>query len=135
MKPLDYQQVLAVVTRLVNGGPLEALPKKRSDQTVLLALASAGFASARVYREDEVNDRLRAWLASFASPQGLDHVTFRRQLVDERFLLRNATGAAYRINFVKLEREITESARSIDPGAVLVAVQTRRDERKRARAV
>jgi hypothetical protein len=135
MMPLDYQHVLAVVTRLVNGGPLEALPKKRSDQTVLLALASAGFASARFYREDDVNDRLRTWLASFASPQGLDHVTFRRQLVDERFLLRDAAGTAYRINFVKLEREIAESARAIDPGAVLVAVRTRRDERKRARAV
>lgn len=132
--PLDEEQVLAVIARLVNAGPLDALPKKRGDQTVLLALATACFDPARVYREDDVNERLRAWLASFASPITMDHVSFRRQMVDDRFLLRDAAGAAYRVNVEKLKGEIAESARSIDPGAVLQAVRLQREERKRARA-
>ena len=59
---LSYERVMSVVKRLVNAGPLSLLPKKRGDQTVLLALACARFDSARVYREDDVNDTLQAWL-------------------------------------------------------------------------
>ena len=131
--PMDYEQVVAVITRLVNGGPIDALPKKHSDQIVLLALASARLAPGRVLREDEVNDRLHAWLASFAAPGGMDHVSFRRQMVDERFLLRDAAGSAYRVNVVKLHGELAERARSVDPGAVLTAVRAEREQRKRAR--
>jgi hypothetical protein len=131
---LDYEQVLAVVKRLVNAGPLALLPKKRSDQTVLLALACAQFEPSRVYREDEVNDRLQAWLETFTSPITMDHVSFRRQLVDDRFLLRDAAGAAYRVNVVKLNREVGDAARSINPGDVMTAVRQQREERKRARA-
>ena len=131
---LDYEQVMGVVTRLVNAGPLEALPKKRSDQAVLLALASTRFKSGRVYRETDVNDALQAWLETFSSPLTLDHVSFRRQMVDDRFLLRDAAGTAYRVNIAKLDLHLTESARSIDPGAVLAAARLQREERKRARA-
>jgi hypothetical protein len=131
---LNHEQVLGVVKRLVNAGPLGLLPKKRSDQTVLLALACAQFEPARVYREDDVNEKLQAWLERFTSPITMDHVSFRRQLVDEYFLLRDAAGAAYRVNGPKLDREICEAARSIDPGAVMAAVRLEREERKRARA-
>ena len=132
--PLSYEQVYGVVKRLVNAGPLALLPKKRGDQTVLLALACARFDSARVYREDDVNDTLQAWLERFTSPITMDHVSFRRQLVDEYFMLRDAAGTAYRVNGPKLNREIVEAAHSIDPGAVMAAVRVEREERKRARA-
>ncbi len=132
--PLEYEQVLDVVKRLVNAGPLGLLPKKRTDQAVLLALACARFELARVYREDEVNERLHAWLETFTSPITMDHVSFRRQLVDEQFLLRDTAGAAYRVNVAKLDEEIDATARSIDPGTVLAAVRLQREERKRARA-
>lgn len=131
---LSYEEVLSVVKRLMNAGPLALLPKKRGDQTVLLALACARFDSARVYREDDVNDTLQAWLEGFTSPITMDHVSFRRQLVDEHFLLRDAAGTAYRVNGPKLDREIVEAARSIDPGAVMATVRMEREERKRARA-
>ena len=131
---LEYEAVLGVVKRLVNAGPLASLPKKRGDQTVLLALACAQFDPVRVYREDEVNEKLQAWLERFTSPITMDHVSFRRQLVDEYYLLRDAAGAAYRVNGPKLVREIAEAARSVDPGAVMIAVRQEREERKRARA-
>ena len=131
--PLSYEQVYGVVKRLMNAGPLALLPKKRGDQTVLLALACARFDSARVYREDEVNETLQTWLERFTSPITMDHVSFRRQLVDEYFLLRDAAHA-YRVNGPKLDREIAEGARAIDPGAVMAAVRVEREERKRARA-
>ena len=131
---LNHEQVLSVVKRLVNAGPLALLPKKRSDQTVLFALACAQFESARVYREDEVNEKLQAWLERFTSPITMDHVSFRREMVDDYFLLRDAAGAAYRVNGPRLDREIAVAARAIDPGAVMVAVRQEREERKRARA-
>ena len=132
---LDYEQVLAVVKRLVNAGPLALLPKKRGDQAVLLALACAQFEASRVYREDEVNERLQGWLETFTSPISMDHVSFRRQLVDDQFLLRDAAGAAYRVNVVKLQREISDAARAIDPGEVMTAVRLQREERKRTRVM
>ena len=131
---LNHEQVLGVVKRLVNAGPLGLLPKKRNDQMVLLALACAQFERARVYREDDVNEKLQAWLERFTSPITMDHVSFRRQLVDEYFLLRDAAGAAYRVNGPKLDREIVVAARAIDPGTVMAAVRQEREERKRARA-
>ena len=109
---LDYEQVLAVIRRLVNAGPLAALPKKRSDHAVLLALAGSLFEPGRVYREDDVNDRLQEWLAAFTSPISMDHVSFRRELVDDQFLLRDAAGTAYRVNVVKLDAQISAAARS-----------------------
>jgi hypothetical protein len=134
MEALSFEEVLSVVKRLVNAGPLALLPKKRGDQTVLLALASARFDSARVYREDEVNETLQAWLEKFTSPITMDHVSFRRQMVDEYFFLRDAAGNAYRVNGPKLDREIAAAARTIDPGAVMATVRAEREERKRARA-
>lgn len=132
--PLDYEQVFAVIRRLVNAGPLPSLPKKKGDHTVLLSLACALFEPGRVYREDDVNDRLQEWLARFTSPITMDHVSFRRELVDDQFLLRDAAGTAYRVNVVKLDAQISAAARAIDPGAVMTEVRIRREERKRARS-
>jgi hypothetical protein len=131
---LDLKTVLDAVTRIVGGGAIDALPRRRSHQLVLLALAAARFDAGRAYREDEVNQRLMAWLEPFTTG-ALDHVSVRRELVDRQFLLRDAAGNAYRLNTAKLDASIKPAARSIDPGAVLVAVQLQRDVRKRARGV
>ncbi len=58
MEALSLEQVLSVVKRLVNAGPLALLPKKRGDQTVLLALAVRSSTRARLSRR-RVNESLQ----------------------------------------------------------------------------
>ncbi len=131
---LDTNEVVAALTRMLNAGPLDHLPKRRGDVEVLLALAVAMFRPRQTYREDEVNAQLAAWIDKFTVPGALDHVTLRRLAVDRRYLLRNPAGTAYRLNAGMLEAEICAQAQSIDPGEVLASLQTQRDKRKRERA-
>ncbi len=133
--PLNDDEVIAVIRRLVKAGPMDALPRKQADLAVLLALASSCFTPGRVYREAEINTQLEDWLARFATAQATDHVTFRRLLVDEQILIRDPGGAAYRVSFSRGAAYITDTARHIDPGAVLEDERKQREARKRARAV
>lgn len=132
---LNENEVVGALARMLKPGPIDAFPKRRADLIVLLALASARFEGGRAYREDDVNDCLVEWLEPFVLPDAIDHVTLRRVLVDEQFLLRNATGTAYRLNVPKLEETIDVAARSVDPSVVLAAQRRQREERKRARRV
>ena len=132
---LAEKEVVRALRRMLKAGPIDSFPKRHYDLTVLLALSSARFEPGRAYREDEVNERLIAWLEPFALPSAIDHVTLRRVLVDEQFLQRNASGTGYRQHTAKLDALIDGPARSIDPGAVLIAQRQQREERKRARVV
>jgi hypothetical protein len=131
--PLNDDEVVAVIRRLVKAGPMDALPRKQADLAVLLALASSCFTPGRVYREADINAQLAAWLARFATADATDHVTFRRLLVDEQILIRNPRGTAYRVSFSRGAAYITDAARDIDPGAVLEDERRQRAARKRAR--
>ncbi len=136
MEPmLTEKEVVGALGRMLKPGPIDAFPKRRADLIVLLALVSARFEAGRAYREDDVNDRLIEWLEPFVLPDAIDHVTLRRVLVDEQFLLRNATGTAYRLNVPKLDATIDAAARAVDPSAVLADQRRQREERKRARRV
>ena len=136
MEPmLTERDVVGALGRMLKAGPIDAFPKRRADLIVLLSLVSARFEAGRAYREDDVNDRLIEWLEPFVLREAIDHVTLRRVLVDEQFLLRNATGTAYRLNAPKLDATIDTAARWVDPGAVLAAQRRQREERKRARRV
>src|SRR5664279_5619536 len=67
------------------------------DFALVLAAAVQAFAPDRAYTEREVNDLLRAWLAHAGSMLAVDHVEFRRWLVDCRVLDRDGFGHAYRV--------------------------------------
>jgi hypothetical protein len=129
----DDHGARAALRRLLGKGPLDKWPKRRGDLEMLLALACTQFERRRAYREDDVNERLRAWLARFTAPGTLDHVTFRRLMIDARFLLRDASGSAYRLNPAKLDSMPPAAAPHLDPGAVLGELTTARERRKRDR--
>ena len=132
--PLQESEVSALLARLLGAGELTRLPSRRADLEVFLALAAALFEAGRLYREDEVNERLRDWLERFASRRQLDHVTLRRALVDMRYLLRDAPGLAYRCNPAKIAMQLTEAACNVDPGAIHAMRLRERAERKHRRA-
>jgi hypothetical protein len=118
--------------RLLGNGPLVAVPKRQSDQQLLLRLAAARFEPRRTYREREVNEALKGWIETFCDPDGIDHVTLRRLLVDSRLLTRTTSGSTYRVNRERLGE--TESVAGIEPAEVLAEIRSERDSRKRRRA-
>ena len=111
--------------RLLANGPLSAYPTRRADQELLLRLGAARFERGRAYTEREVNDILRAWLATFCAPYGIDHVSMRRYLVDARLLVRDTKGSTYRVAAPAAEADT-------DPAQVLAQMRRERAVRKRA---
>ena len=118
--------------RMLSNGPLTAIPKRTSDQHLLVALAAAQFEPGKVYREGEVNEKLLAWLETFCESDGLDHVTLRRMLVDSRLLTRTKSGSTYELNQQSLAQ--VQAVGEIDPRAVLEEIRAERESRKRHRA-
>lgn len=117
--------------RLLANGPLTAVPKRPSDQDLLVAMAASQFEPQRTYRENEVNEKLKAWLQTFCEPFGIDHVTLRRLLVDSRLMSRTKSGSMYRVNVERTEE--TEAVRTIEPVHVLAEIRAERESRKRQR--
>jgi len=113
--------------RMLANGPLTAYPSRQEDEQLLLLLAAQRFEPRREYREAEVNELLREWLAKFVAPFGFDHVTLRRRLVDTGLLLRDAAGSAY----WTLRRV---PGLDMDPASVLEEIRRERAERKRQHA-
>ena len=118
----------ATLRRLLANGPLTGWPRRPADSALLVRLAAARFEAGREYREGEVNELLREWLAAFCAEHGIDHVTLRRALVDARFLARDRSGALYRQS-ASVAAEL-EALRSLDPGALLAEARQAREHRK-----
>jgi hypothetical protein len=115
--------------RMLSNGPLAAVPKRPSDQQLLVAMAAAQLEPGQDYSEGEVNEKLLAWIETFCEPHGLDHVTLRRMLVDSRLISRTKSGSAYRLNAERLAE--IEAVASVDPGEVLEEIRVERESRKR----
>jgi hypothetical protein len=124
---MTADQTRAALKRMLANGPLTGLPVRPSDLELLLALAALRFEQGREYREREVNDVLRDWLSTFCAPFGIDHVTFRRCLVDARILHRDPAGSIYRIDPAKID----PGHAGVDLVQLLADIQDERAERKR----
>ena len=123
---------LRALKRLLANGLLTAMPKRPADQALLLALAASRFDPRETCLERDVNERLKAWLATISEPFGIDHVTLRRCLVDSRILIRTSSGSTYRLNAERIGE--IDAIRDIDPARVLAELRSERDLRKRERA-
>ena len=124
---MDAMQPQDALKRLLANGPLTGWPRRPADQDLLVALTGARFEVGRDYREDEVNEIVKEWLATFSAPYGIDHVSMRRALVDARWLVRDAAGVAYRRNAGK--PALPEA--DVEPARLLAEIQAERDARKR----
>ena len=113
--------------RMLANGPLAAVPKRPSDQQLLITLAASQFDPSRTYRENEVNETLKDWMQAFCEPHAVDHVTLRRMLVDSRFLIRTASGSDYRVGAGVAQRNALSA---VDPARVLSEVLGEREARK-----
>jgi hypothetical protein len=84
-------------------GRMSRWPHKYSVQRLALWVMWMQFEARRVYTEREVNAVLRAW-----HTWG-DHVTLRRELINDRLLTRKADGSQYR----KLPARPSDEARAL----------------------
>ena len=73
------------------------LPRRARDRGIVLKAATLGFEAGRTYTEREVNGVLAAWLRDVGAALESDHVSIRRELVDEGFMERDSGGAWYRL--------------------------------------
>jgi hypothetical protein len=126
------EDALLSLKRLLANGPLTAVPKRPSDQQLLVTLAAAQFEPQKSYREAGVNETLKAWIATFCEPYGIDHVTLRRLLVDSGLLTRTTSGSTYRVNPGRLAE--MHAVATIAPAEVLAEIRSERESRKRRRA-
>ncbi|SFT06325.1 DUF2087 domain-containing protein [Paenibacillus sp. BC26] len=72
-------------------GPLTGLPRKEKRKAALLRHVATSFKKGRKYKEVEVNELLKRFMAE-------DYVTLRRYLVDYGFLDRESDGSVYWLN-------------------------------------
>ena len=105
------------------------------DFALVLAAAACAFDAAREYRERDVNDALRAWLAGTGAMLDVDHVELRRWLVDTGVLARDGFGRAYTLGTPRADIATAMAALAPhDPAALARAARAedaaRRAERK-----
>jgi hypothetical protein len=74
------------------------LPKKPLDRHIVLISTILGLERSRKYSEKEINAELQKWVILFGQRYGVDHVTLRRYLIDERYLVRDSAGNAYQLS-------------------------------------
>lgn len=73
------------------------LPKKPLDRQIVLISAILGLTLGQQYSEGGINAELQRWVLLFGHRYSLDHVTLRRYLVDERYIVRDASGGVYQL--------------------------------------
>jgi hypothetical protein len=118
---------LKTFKRLLSNGPLTAMPKRPEDQVLIARLAGTRFRADHAYREADVNETLKEWLATFSAPYGIDHVTLRRFMVDMQVLKRDRSGSTYHLNPACVEGIDA----SLDPARVLAQASAEREERRK----
>ncbi len=73
------------------------LPKKPLDRQIVFISAVLGLDRQRQYSEGDINGELQKWVLQFGQRYNLDHVTLRRYLIDEKYLVRDSAGGAYQL--------------------------------------
>ena len=90
------------------------LPKKQLDRHILLISSILRLEPGRQYLEKEINEELQIWIIRFGRSFGLDHVTLRRYLVDEKYLVRDSAGGTYALATEGLPYTFDQSIRELD---------------------
>ena len=106
------------------------LPKKALDLNILLLSAVLGLESGREYSEGELNAELQRWILEFGRNFGLDHVTLRRFLIDEKYLRRDPAGKAYQLNPAGPRFSYDPEVRSLDLQLLVAEARQERAKKK-----
>jgi len=113
---------------LILGG--RELPKKQLDRHILLISAILRIEPGRQYSEKGINEELQLWTIRFGRNFGLDYVTLRRYLVDEKYLVRDSTGGTYELAATGLPYTFDASITDLDLDELVSAARQARELKK-----
>jgi hypothetical protein len=106
------------------------LPKKALDLNILLLSSVLGLEVGREYSEGELNAELQRWILEFGRNFGIDHVTLRRYLIDEKYLRRDPAGKAYQRDPAGPRFSYDPAVRALDPHLLVAEARQERVKRK-----
>lgn len=89
-------------------------PKNELLHHILYISAMQKLETDREYTVQEINALLGDWSERFGDNFGLDHVTLRRALIDERYLQRDVAGTTYTVDAEDVSYSYDASIRHID---------------------
>lgn len=107
------------------------LPKKPLDLNILYISATLSLEPGVKYSEKELNEKLRKWSDSFGQNFALDHVTMRRNLIDNRYITRDAAGSSYQLGEEETPFTFDPSVRDLNLEALVQQAIKEREERKK----
>ncbi len=105
------------------------LPKKQLDRHIVLISSILKLEPGRRYSEKEINEQLQIWVIRFGRSFGLDHVTLRRYLVDEKYLVRDPAGGTYELAS-EMPYTFDQSIRELDLEKVISEAKQARELKK-----
>ena len=107
------------------------LPKKPLDRQIILISAILGLERGRQYSESELNAELQKWVLQFGKRYSVDHVTLRRYLIDEKFIVRDSAGTAYQLgDLASLPTTFDATLFNLDLPALIAEAQAARELKK-----
>ena len=123
----EFEERLALLCLRGSG-----FPKRPRDRHILYRSVIQTLDTTTPYSEQQLNMALQNWLSEIGGVLDTDHVTLRRYLVDEGYLVRDAKGSAYSANPVgRRIVEFEETVAALDPFALVKAAKERAAARKR----
>lgn len=126
---MEYSSRLARLC-LDTGG--RGLPRKRLDRQILFRSVLFGIDRSRAHAEAEMDALLLAWLGGPGRNLDLDHVSLRRELVDEGYLVRDPGGAAYRAGEGPADHRFEAAVDTLDPALIVEEEFLRRVAKKKS---
>lgn len=116
------------------GGVGPGLPRRQRDRHILLKSVALVLGHGRAYTEAAMNRLLESWLAAAGPSVRLDHVSLRRYLIDQGYVLRDSAGDTYRVCPSQTPDCLFEPAvDDVNPLAAVRAARVEREERRRSR--
>jgi hypothetical protein len=106
------------------------LPKKHLDRHILLISSILKLEPGQQYSEKQINEELQVWTIRFGRNFGLDHVTLRRYLVDEKYLVRDPMGGTYELAADGLPYTFDQSIRELDLEKLVAEAKQARELKK-----
>jgi hypothetical protein len=128
MSHISHSQFTGRFISLILGG--RVLPKKHLDRHILFISSVLRLDPKKQYSESELNDELRKWTSHFGDNFGLDHVTLRRFLIDEKYIKRDAAGMSYELETADLPYTFDPSIKSLDLEELINEARIEREKKK-----
>ncbi len=108
-----------------------AMPRRRRDQHILMKSIVLSLDPSSLYSEKELNARLKWWLAEVGQELQVDHVSIRRYLVDEGYVMRDPAGVTYRVAKEAHSDLFDSAVERLRPETVIRGAVREQENRKR----